>query len=54
MTDLKIKIADFALLRIIHLLVAASESCAIGSHGDRLPVDAVVEAGDHDCIILGP
>ena len=53
-TDLKIKIPDFALIRIIHVLVAASKSCAIGSHADGLPVDDTVEAGDHDCIILGP
>ena len=45
---------QFTLLRIIHLLVAASKSCAIGSHGDALPVDTMVETGDHDCIILGP
>ena len=44
---------DYALVQIIHLLVTASESCASGSHGDGLPVDTMVEAGDYDCIFLG-
>ena len=41
-------------VRIKKLLVAASESGAIGSHGDGLPVNAMVEAGDADFFILRP
>ena len=51
---LKTTIVDGALVRIIQLVAAASESRTIGNHGDGLTVDAMVEAVDHDCIILGP
>ena len=53
-TDLKIKIPNFALVKIIHLLVAVSNTRAIESHGDRLLVDVMAETRDHNCIIPGP
>ena len=53
-TDLKIKIVDGALLRIMHALVAASENHTIRSQGDGLSVDDIVGAEDHDSIIIRP
>ena len=50
--DLKMKIPDGTLIRIINLLVAASDSRTIGSHSEWLPMDAMVEAGDYVCIVL--
>ena len=51
-TDFKIKIADFALVKLIQLMVAAFESRAIGSHSEGLQVDAIVEAGDITLLYL--
>ena len=36
------KIVDGASVRIIYLLITASQGCATGSHGDRLLVDTMI------------